>query len=74
MTFVKPRFDESGVRLVSLPLMVGLLTLPTVCGWLLLRRGYANSLRLVVLVYALAVPLLGLLALGLSLIVRAIGG
>jgi hypothetical protein len=39
-------------RRISGPLMLGLLTMPLVFGWFLARRGYANSTRIIVAVYA----------------------
>ena len=57
-------------RVVSLPLMIGLVALPIVFGWLLLRRGYASSLRRIVCLYALTMPLSGLLVF-LSLLIAA---
>lgn len=39
-------------------LMIGLVTLPSVFFWLLLRRGYSNSLRTVVFIYAYGLALL----------------
>lgn len=44
---------EDAGRVVSLPLMIGLVTLPWLFGWLLLRRGYSSSLRRIVLICAL---------------------
>ena len=37
--------DDPAPRLVSLLLMVGLVSMPLLFGCLLLRRGYASSLR-----------------------------
>ncbi|WP_415640811.1 hypothetical protein [Sphingomonas zeae] len=39
-------------RRISGPLMLGLLTVPLVFGWFLARRGYGNSTRIIVSVYA----------------------
>jgi hypothetical protein len=44
---------DDGQRRIGVPLMVGLIAVPLVFGWFLLRPGYANSTRLVVLVYAM---------------------
>jgi hypothetical protein len=49
-------------RPIGVLLMIGLLTMPLIFGWLLLRPGYANSTRIVVLVYALLGPALVLMA------------
>jgi hypothetical protein len=55
-------------RPIGVLLMIGLLVLPLLFGWLLLRPGYANSTRIVVAVYALMMPALTLIAnLGQSL-------
>ncbi|WP_296610999.1 hypothetical protein [Sphingomonas sp.] len=40
-------------RRIGVPLMIGLIAIPLVFGWFLLRPGYANSTRIVVLVYAM---------------------
>jgi len=45
--------DTAEPRLVGPLLMLGLLTLPALFGWLLLRHGYPSSLRRAVLAYAL---------------------
>ncbi|MEG3143307.1 hypothetical protein U1839_01455 [Sphingomonas sp. RT2P30] len=58
-------------RLVSLPLMFGLVAAPLLFGWLLLRRGYAPSLRRIVCVYALLSPVLALFVMAVSLVARA---
>ncbi|WP_219894074.1 hypothetical protein [Aquisediminimonas profunda] len=47
-----------GSRRISGPLMLGLLTLPLIFGWLLLRPGYAKSTRITVAIYALFIPFL----------------
>ncbi|MBA4048827.1 MAG: hypothetical protein C0476_09840 [Sphingomonas sp.] len=39
-------------RLVNEPLMVGLMAMPMLFVWLLFRRGYAPSLRWIVIIYA----------------------
>jgi hypothetical protein len=44
---------DDGQRRIGVPLMFGLIAVPLVFGWFLLRPGYANSTRLVVLVYAM---------------------
>ncbi len=49
-------------RPIGVLLMIGLLTVPLVFGWLLLRPGYANSTRILVLVYALLGPALVFIA------------
>ena len=49
-------------RPIGVLLMIGLLTVPLVFGWFLLRPGYANSTRIVVLVYALLGPAFVLIA------------
>ncbi|KIU27672.1 hypothetical protein SR41_10120 [Sphingomonas melonis] len=45
-------------RLIGGPLMLGLIALPLVFGWLLLRGGYATSTSIVVAIYAMVGPLL----------------
>lgn len=53
--------DDQGpsqTRPISGALMLGLLTLPLLVGWLLARRGYANSTRVIVAVYALLTPVI----------------
>jgi hypothetical protein len=45
--------EERDYRPVGFVLMAGLVALPLLFGWWLLRPGYAPSLRWVVLVYAL---------------------
>jgi hypothetical protein len=45
-------------RPIGGPLMIGLVALPFIFGWLLLRPGYSRSLRRAVLAYTLAVPVL----------------
>ena len=49
-------------RPISGPLMLGLLTVPLLFGWFLARRGYANSTRTTVAVYALLAPAIAILA------------
>jgi hypothetical protein len=44
---------DDGQRRIGVPLMIGLIAMPLVFGWLLLRPGYANSTRIMVLVYAM---------------------
>jgi hypothetical protein len=61
----------SATRLVTLPLMFGLVAAPLIFGWLLLRRGYAPSLRRIVCVYALLSPVLALFVAAVSLVARA---
>ncbi|WP_193754598.1 hypothetical protein [Sphingomonas sanguinis] len=56
MSNVHDHQSPSEVRRISGPLMLGLLTMPLLFGWFLARRGYANSTREVVAVYAL-IPL-----------------
>jgi hypothetical protein len=56
------RSADDGSRRISVPLTIGLLTMPIVFGWLLLRPGYANSTRSVVLAYAALGPALFLLS------------
>jgi hypothetical protein len=58
-------------RVVSTPLMFGLVAAPLVFGWLLLRRGYAPSLRRIVCVDALLSPVLALFVAAVSLVARA---
>jgi len=48
-------------RPISPPLMLGLIVLPAVFFWFLLRPGYARSTRQIVAIYALAFPVLGLI-------------
>ncbi len=48
-------------RHVSVPLMLGLLTLPLLFGWFLARRGYPNSTRIAVAIYAVLTPALAAL-------------
>lgn len=48
-------------RHVSAPLMVGLIALPILFVWLLLRPGYSRSLRQAAFTYAFALPVLALL-------------
>jgi hypothetical protein len=60
-----PNGDHLGrpvARHISGPLMLGLLTIPLLFGWFLARRGYANSTRVVVAVYALLAPAIAILA------------
>lgn len=54
--------SDSESRHISGPLMLGLLTLPLLFGWFLARRGYANSTRVIVAVYALLAPVIAILA------------
>ena len=49
-------------RPIGVLLMIGLLVIPLLFGWLLLRPGYANSTRIVVAAYALMMPVLVLVA------------
>jgi hypothetical protein len=51
-----------GPRRIGVPMMIGLLTVPLVFGWLLLRPGYSKTTRGVVAVYALLGPALAILA------------
>jgi hypothetical protein len=55
MTGVEPRF-------ISAPLMLGLIALPIIFVWFLLRRGYSRSTRNAAFAYAFAFPALSLLA------------
>ena len=48
-------------RRISGPLMLGLLTVPLLSGWFLARRGYANSTRVIVAVYAMLGPAIAIL-------------
>ncbi|GKS03153.1 hypothetical protein [Sphingomonas aquatilis] len=48
-------------RPISPPLMLGLIVLPVVFFWFLLRPGYARSTRRIVVIYALTFPVLGLI-------------
>ena len=48
--------DES--RRIGLPLMIGLIVLPLIFVWFLLRPGYANSTRVAAFAYALLGPLM----------------
>lgn len=54
MTAVEPRH-------VSVPLMIGLVALPFIFAWFLLRPCYSRSLRQAAFAYAFALPILGLL-------------
>ena len=45
---------DGAQRRIGVALMIGLIAMPLVFGWFLLRPGYANSTRIVVLVYAMA--------------------
>ena len=54
--------DAAPRRPIGILLMLGLVVAPLVFGWLLLRPGYANSTRGIVLVYALLGPVLVVLA------------
>ena len=49
-------------RPISGVLMIGLVTVPLLFGWLLARRGYSNSTRAVVAVYALVAPTIAVLS------------
>jgi hypothetical protein len=48
-------------RHVSLPLMIGLVGMPLIFVWFLLRPGYSRSLRQAAFTYAFALPTLSLL-------------
>jgi hypothetical protein len=50
-------------RWLSAPLLLGILALPVVFVWLLLRPGYSRDLRLGAFLYALLFPALQLAAL-----------
>lgn len=50
--------EETKQRRIGGLLMLGLLTVPLLFGWLLLRPGYSNSTRIIVAVYALLAPAL----------------
>jgi hypothetical protein len=45
-------------RHLSGPLLLGLLTVPLIFSWFLLRRGYSSSLRKTVLIYTTTVTLI----------------
>jgi hypothetical protein len=49
-------------RHLSAPLLLGILVLPAVFFWLLLRRGYANSLRVGAFIYLALCVATGLFA------------
>jgi hypothetical protein len=49
-------------RHLSGPLLVGMLTLPTMFCWLFLRRGYSRSLRFSAFFYTIALTVAGLIA------------
>lgn len=55
------RADKPGEagRKIGIPLIAGIYMAPTVFGWLLLRRGYANSTRMAVFIYALVTIAIG---------------
>jgi hypothetical protein len=44
-------FVETETRRLSGPLLLGILVLPVVFSWFLLRRGYSNSLRMGAFLY-----------------------
>jgi len=60
--------EERDYRPVGFMLMTGLIVLPLLFGWWLLRPGYAPSLRWVVLAYALWPTVAALTAIVLTLI------
>ncbi|MDH7975618.1 hypothetical protein QH494_25825 [Sphingomonas sp. AR_OL41] len=64
----------SATRLVTLPLMFDLVAAPLLFGWLLLRRGYAPSLRRIFCVYALLSPAIALFVAAVSLVARSAAG
>ncbi|MEN3951424.1 hypothetical protein [Iodidimonas sp. SYSU 1G8] len=49
-------------RYISFVLMAGLIALPLIFVWLLLRRGYGRSTRIAAFSYAFMGPLLNLVA------------
>jgi hypothetical protein len=53
---------DGNPRYPSLPLMIGLIVLPIVFFWFLLRRGYASSTRNAAFAYTFTFPVLTLLS------------
>ena len=54
------RQSDEAYRKVGFPLIIGLYVLPALFGWFLLRRGYANSTRIAVFIYAVITVALGI--------------
>lgn len=59
---MKQEGTQEEPRYVGGLLMTGLIALPIVFVWFLLRPGYSRSLRTITFTYALAFPALSLLA------------
>jgi len=59
-------------RAISGPLMLGLVALPLVFFWFLLRPGYAHSTRAIVAIYMIAFPALSFAAACIEVVAKRI--